>query len=211
LKISRPSIPATKEAAVLWIIVSHLLIGRTLFLARTITEPTGLDQRKETAAFGCPLILAQLLGYMKKEQVTHGVFITSGRAHYAWIEVPVSDDAGSDGDNEPEKKKAKPNSVVEHSESSSPTIMLTYAVMITHPNFLRMMASFLRQGQASSIEEKVRASELLSLPSADGGFTRGKAQDISKSAKEPKTTKSGTKFRDPVLDCTIYEDASVEA
>lgn len=160
--------------------------GRDLFIQ-------GRDQRKESPAFGCPLILAQLLGYMKKEQVTHGIIITSGRAHYVWIEVPVlDDDSNIDGDNEPKKKKAKPNSNTNMEHSELPAIMVTQAVMITHPHFLRMMASFLRDGQKSYIDNGIRSSTLLSVPSGGGGFTKGKAQDISKSSRSKNSTAGGT-------------------
>jgi hypothetical protein len=146
----------------------------------------GIDQRKDSPALGCSLILAQLLGHMQREQVTHGIFITSGRAHYVWIKNPVDD-----SDNEPKKKKAKTNSSAENSETSA-SIMLSDAVMITHPSFLRVMASFLREGQASSIEEKLRVGQLLALSSEQGGFTRGKSQDISKSARTPTSLKKCT-------------------
>jgi hypothetical protein len=156
----------------------------------------GKAMKTTTARFACPLILAQLLGYMAAETTAYGVIITSGRAYFVWVTYEGKGQIETNIDAQPAQKKAK------QENSETPTIHMTEAIMIDDEHFLRVLFNFILQTkpEAGPING-VRVAQLLTTPSSKGGLTKGDPQVYqpspkgqSKSNNSSKTTAATTPF-----------------
>mmetsp|Transcript_8479 Transcript_8479/g.15369 ORF Transcript_8479/g.15369 Transcript_8479/m.15369 type:complete len:325 (-) Transcript_8479:123-1097(-) len=97
---------------------------------------------------------------MHSSLVCSGIFLTAGRAVFVWIDEPV-------------KKK---NARRAKKQKALKKIYVTEELEIDHPNYLRVMASFLVKSFAIPDGERRRAASLLGVASSSGGFTRGPTQ-----------------------------------
>jgi hypothetical protein len=67
----------------------------------------GRPMRTATARFACPLILAQLLGYMAAEATAYGVIIISVRAYFVWVTYEGKGQIETKIDAQPEEGKTR--------------------------------------------------------------------------------------------------------
>mmetsp|Transcript_24158 Transcript_24158/g.66948 ORF Transcript_24158/g.66948 Transcript_24158/m.66948 type:complete len:536 (+) Transcript_24158:120-1727(+) len=121
----------------------------------------GYTTQTSSAYCACPLILAQLLGYMTSNHVCRGILATAGRVVFVWIK-PVDDTSRA--------RQAK------RRRAESKKIYVTEELFVDHPNFLRIMASFLVESFLINRDQGDAASRFLKVPSEDGGFSRGSTQ-----------------------------------
>lgn len=100
-------------------------------------------------------------------KVCRGIFITAGRAGFVWIAPAV-------------KQKKKPRRRAKNARrTSNPNdakIHVTEEFCIDHPNFLRVLASFLVQSFAIDLKDGVEAANLLGIASDHSGFCHGPTQ-----------------------------------
>lgn len=139
----------------------------------------GLNNQPQEALFACPLVLAQLLGYMKADQVAYGVIMTSGRAYFVWVSAPAQESkqpASDEGGQSAPKKQKVDNSDI--FSNQGPGIYLSECMMVNDDVFLKVLYLFLVRANLSK-ENNLRgvaAGGLLALPSSQGGFLEGPEQ-----------------------------------
>lgn len=145
------------------------ILGRKKFL---LGAPTNTEQ----PGFACPLFLAQLLGYMYSSKVCRGIVFTSGRAIFVWIEIPTVEEPAPAEPVAKRPRVAKTTSVSAQSSDTTRKIFVTEEMFIDHPDFLRVVASFLGAAFKINYVEGAAAAQLLGVTSDEGGFQRGLTQ-----------------------------------